>query len=100
MLDCNPARNPPERETKPSPNPMPIPPHGQAARKVSVVYEELPAITSLSAALAAESFFDFDHTIKHGPCVEEALATPGAVTVEGEMRMGGQVKAVRWGFRG
>lgn len=58
---------------------------------MAIEYEELqPVITNIEAGIRHNSFFDFDHTVQQGPDVEAALRTPGAVVVEGEMKIGGQ----------
>jgi xanthine dehydrogenase/oxidase len=62
----------------------------EAARAVVVEYEELPAIISIDDAIKAESFMpDWKSNVECGD-VEAAFATPGAVVVEGEVRLGGQ----------
>ena len=63
----------------------------EAARAVVVEYEELsPVITNIEEGIQHNSFFAHDHTVQSGPDVTAALATPGAVVVEGEMKIGGQ----------
>lgn len=88
----------------------------EAARLVAVEYEPLPAVTSIDAAIAANSFYSEEHAIEDGD-LEAAIRAVGLnaadlcevsadsniggnartihddgdnVVVEGEMRMGGQ----------
>ena len=75
-----------------------------AAGKVAVTYGPPPAgVTpcyTIEDAIAAESFFDGTgktpsytdtrHDLEAGPPVAEALSEPGLVTVEGEVKIGGQ----------
>lgn len=60
----------------------------QAARAVTIEYEELPAVVSIEDAIAAKSYFRASQTIESGD-VETALASADHV-LEGEHRMGGQ----------
>jgi xanthine dehydrogenase large subunit len=60
----------------------------KAASKVSVVYEELPAIFSIPEAIAAGSFLADWHTIERGE-IDRALADAPLV-LEGEVENGGQ----------
>eukprot|EP00519_Triparma_laevis_P015336 CAMPEP_0182491596 /NCGR_PEP_ID=MMETSP1321-20130603/960_1 /TAXON_ID=91990 /ORGANISM="Bolidomonas sp., Strain RCC1657" /LENGTH=1393 /DNA_ID=CAMNT_0024693879 /DNA_START=184 /DNA_END=4365 /DNA_ORIENTATION=- len=64
----------------------------EAARAVKVEYENHDdnVIVSIDEAIKAGSFYPTtDHTIESGD-VKAALETPGAVTVEGTFRIGGQ----------
>lgn len=71
----------------------------EAAAAVEVRYEAYDAfggeharpIVSIDDAIAARSFYAVtDHTLESGPPVADALATAGAIVVEGEFRLGGQ----------
>lgn len=62
----------------------------QAAAKLVVVqYEELPAILSISEAIAADSFYDYGKMLKRGAPTGEAFKDCDYV-FEGVSRMGGQ----------
>jgi len=60
----------------------------QAAAKVKVVYEPLPAVLGARAAVKAESFHTQPHVIRRGDC-DTALAR-APLSIEGEIEMGGQ----------
>jgi xanthine dehydrogenase/oxidase len=65
----------------------------QAARAVVATYEDLPAILSIDAAMAANAFHEHPrltgHSIARGD-VEAALRSPGVIVLSGEGRCGGQ----------
>ncbi len=60
----------------------------QAAAKVKVTYEPLPAILGVRDAIAKESFHTQPHVIRRGDC-DAALAESPHV-LEGELEIGGQ----------
>lgn len=59
-----------------------------AAAKVEVEYEPLPAILSIDAAIAAESFHTEPHRIHRGDCQKALAASPH--TLAGSLHIGGQ----------
>lgn len=59
-----------------------------AARKINIVYEDLPAIVSIQDAIDANSFFPGEHQITSGDIRLEELSSD--VIVEGTIRLGGQ----------
>lgn len=61
----------------------------RAAKLVKVEYEELPAITSIEDAIAANSFQCENHGVLNGD-VEAAFSRDDVVVVEGSVRCGGQ----------
>eukprot|EP00903_Cladosiphon_okamuranus_P009641 g9174.t1 len=61
----------------------------EAAKLVTVRYEELPAVMTIEDAIAADSFFQDRHSIVDGD-PQAALAGDDVVTVEGELTIGGQ----------
>jgi xanthine dehydrogenase/oxidase len=60
-----------------------------AAKLVDIQYEELPAILSISEAIAAGSFFEYGKMLKRGLPTEEAFKDSDHV-FEGVSRVGGQ----------
>ncbi|XP_031572743.1 xanthine dehydrogenase/oxidase-like isoform X2 [Actinia tenebrosa] len=60
----------------------------RAAKKVKVVYEDLPAIITIKDAIAANSFFEESHSIVNGD-VDSGFDAADHV-LEGEMYVGGQ----------
>ena len=64
-----------------------------AAKAVKATYEDLPAILSIDAAIAAGAFHEnarlTGHSISRGD-VASALAAPGVIVLTGEARCGGQ----------
>lgn len=60
-----------------------------AARAVKVEYEDLPAILTTEEAIEAGSFFGYNHSIRKGLPINEAMATADHV-ISGAARLGGQ----------
>lgn len=60
-----------------------------AARAVKVEYEDLPAILTTEEAIEAGSFFGYNHSIRKGLSINEAMATADHV-ISGAARLGGQ----------
>ncbi len=59
-----------------------------ATKKVNVVYEPLPAVLDLRAAIAADSFHNTPHVIRRGDAQAALARAPHAL--EGELEIGGQ----------
>lgn len=61
----------------------------RAAKLVKVEYEELPPVITIEDAIGAKSFHPAELMIQDGD-IEKGFLEPDLVTVEGEIRIGGQ----------